>query len=251
MKKEFNITGKCIPNLHYMADVSGKFGEILDMINRGRYFIINRPRQYGKTTALNQLADRLNMSDEYLALRTSFEGVGDSGFQDETSFCNLFLELLKERSLLLKQNKLVTYIGKVQKEVISLKQLSQTITEIVKLLNRKLVILIDEVDKSSNNQLFLHFLGLLRDKYLDRDVIPTFHAVVLAGVHDVKNLKLKLRPGEESKLNSPWNIATEFKVDMNLQPFEIIPMLKEYAADKNVQLDASKMADLLFTSFKI
>jgi hypothetical protein len=141
---------------------------------------------------------------------------------------------------------LVTYIGKVQKEVISLKQLSQTITEIVKLLNRKLVILIDEVDKSSNNQLFLHFLGLLRDKYLDRDVIPTFHAVVLAGVHDVKNLKLKLRPGEESKLNSPWNIATEFKVDMNLQPFEIIPMLKEYAADKNVQLDASKMADLLF-----
>jgi hypothetical protein len=66
MKKEFNITGKCIPNLHYMADVSGKFGEILDMINRGRYFIINRPRQYGKTTALNQLADRLNMMNTLL-----------------------------------------------------------------------------------------------------------------------------------------------------------------------------------------
>ena len=43
----------------------------------------------------------------------------------------------------------------------------------------------------------------------------TFHSVILAGVHDVKNLKLKLRPDEERKYNSPWNIAVEFDIDMD------------------------------------
>ena len=59
----------------------------------------------------------------------------------------------------------------------------------------------DEVDKSSDNQIFLSFLGLLREKYLKcqqgKDV--TFHSVILAGVYDIKTLKLKLHPQEESK----------------------------------------------------
>lgn len=67
----------------------------------------------------------------------------------------------------------------------------------------------DEVDKSSDNQIFLSFLGLLREKYLKcqqgKDV--TFHSVILAGVYDIKTLKLKLHPQEESKYNSLWNIA--------------------------------------------
>lgn len=58
----------------------------------------------------------------------------------------------------------------------------------------------DEVDKSSDNQIFLSFLGLLREKYLKcqqgKDV--TFHSVILAGVYDIKTLKLKLHPQEES-----------------------------------------------------
>lgn len=37
--------------------------------------------------------------------------------------------------------------------------------------------------------------------------MPTFHSVILAGVYDIKNLKLKIRPEEEHKYNSPWNIA--------------------------------------------
>lgn len=56
--------------------------------------------------------------------------------------------------------------------------------------------MIDEVDKSSDNQIFLSFLGLLREKYLKcqqgKDV--TFHSVILAGVYDIKTLKLKLHP---------------------------------------------------------
>lgn len=33
-----------------MVDVSNKLKETIKLIDKGRYFIINRPRQYGKTT---------------------------------------------------------------------------------------------------------------------------------------------------------------------------------------------------------
>jgi len=84
MKRTFNITGTCIPARHFVADVSGKVARVMDMITRGDYFTINRPRQYGKT-------------------------------------------------------------------------------------KRKVVLMVDEVDKSSNNQLFLDFLGMLRTEYLGRN----------------------------------------------------------------------------------
>ena len=90
----------------------------------------------------------------------------------------------------------------------------------------------DEVDKSSYNQIFLSFLGLLREKYLKcqqgKDV--TFHSVILAGVYDIKTLKLKLHPQEESKYNSLWNIADNnqmyMKVSSDRNQFIVSGMLQ-------------------------
>ena len=65
---------------------------------------------------------------------------------------------------------------------------------------------IDEVDSASNNQVFIEFLAQLRSYYLKRDKTPIFHSVILAGVYDIKNLKLKLRPDSEHQYNSPWNV---------------------------------------------
>ena len=124
--------------------------------------------------------------------------------------------------------------------------LSEAITNLAHQTDKEIVVLIDEVDKSSNNQLFVSFLGMLRDKYLNRKLDKTFHAVVLAGVHDVKSLKLKIRPESESKYNSPWNISTEFEVDMNLNPSEIKPMLEEYVQERGVKMDTQWVADRLF-----
>jgi hypothetical protein len=48
--------------------------------------------------------------------------------------------------------------------------------------------------KTSNNLVFLRFIGMLRDKYLERDNenSATFQSVILSGVYDIKNLKLKM-----------------------------------------------------------
>ncbi|AQR89943.1 hypothetical protein CLOBY_17050 [Clostridium saccharobutylicum] len=108
--------------------------------------------------------------------------------------------------------------------------------------------MIDEVDKSSNNQLFLSFLGMLRNKYLLRNEEEdiTFHSVILAGVHDVKSLKIKIRPDDEHKCNSLWNIASDFDVYMNFSVEEIGTMLDDYISNKGVNLDKSYFSQRLY-----
>ena len=246
MKKRFNVTGNCLPSQHYMADTSVKFARILEMVEDGLYFTISRPRQYGKTTTLFQLTRTLNQNERYVALCISFEGIGDAAFEDERVFCPTFLTLLKSEAKRHKQPGLQTLLGELEQTTASFLGLSEAIISLVEASEKKMVLLIDEVDKSSNNQLFLSFLGVLRDKYLNREDTPTFYSVVLAGVHDVRSLKLKISPDSEKKLNSPWNIAADFEVDMNLQPAEIRPMLEEYARDRNVALDAQTLAERLF-----
>ena len=245
MEKRFNVTGTCRPAKHYMADVSKKWNKTIKMIDFGEYFIINRPRQYGKTTAMYALSDILRKRGDHLVFNISFEGVGDVIFTEEKLFSKGFIRLLVNYARF-GAPELVTWLQEEADKVENMQGLADFITHLVEKTNKKVVIFIDEVDKSSNNQLFVNFLAMLRNKYLAQEEEKTFHSVVLAGLHDVKTLKLKLRPDEERKYNSPWNIAADFLVDMNLQVAEIKPMLDEYVAATGVTMDTQWMSEQLF-----
>lgn len=235
MTKEFNITGTCIPGVHYMVDTSDKIDQIIELIDRGKYFAINKPRQYGKTTTIFLLEEKLRKSD-YYAISISFEGFGDSPFENEKRFSNTFVSQLIREFKFLKDKRILNYIEKKHPECDDLMELSSFISDLIPEIDKRIVLMIDEVDKSSNNQLFLSFLGMLRTKYLDRNrgKDATFHSVILAGVHDVKTLKLKFREGKEVKYNSPWNIAADFKIDLSFHPEEIATMLNDYSKDKEI-----------------
>lgn len=74
--KEFNTIGLCIPEKHYIADTSDMIEQIeRDLVDKGKYFTMNRARQYGKTTTLNLLNRRL--SEKYMVLQLSFEAADD------------------------------------------------------------------------------------------------------------------------------------------------------------------------------
>jgi hypothetical protein len=244
MSKKFNVTGKCLPDKHYMADVSAKMAETLQLIEDGEYFIINRPRQYGKTTTLYSLADALRKLN-YIVFNLSFEGIGDDAFQSESHFSQKMIRLFAKY----KRHggiRIEDWYQKVGIEMNGFDHLSDAISDLVDLTTHRIVLLIDEVDQSSNNEVFIKFLAMLRHKFLSRDEVATFHSVVLAGVHDVKSLKMKIRPNSEQKYNSPWNIAADFKVDMNLYPHEIQPMLDDYVHERGVQMDTAEMSYGLF-----
>ena len=246
MEKDFNITGICVPTMHYMVDISDKLEAFLKLIHKGKYFTINRPRQYGKTTTMYMLENLLNSRDEYMVVSTSFEGIGDMIFEKEDKFSYEFVQLVAD-SLAFEDEQLSAFMEQEKSNVTSLNELSKVITKLCKRATKKIVLMIDEVDKSSNNQLFLSFLGMLRNKYLLRAVGKdvTFHSVILAGVHDVKSLKLKIRDDAEEKYNSPWNIADDFDIDMSFSVAEIKTMLEDYETSKGIALDKDYFAERL------
>jgi hypothetical protein len=228
-----------------MVDTSRKLAQIEEYIEEGSYFTINRARQFGKTTTMNSLFRRL--SSRCVVIKISFEGFGPDSYKNEETFVRSFMEEVADR--LVKTNQ-ADYAEAWSKPVASLNELSRKINDFCGSCEKEVVLLIDEVDKSLDNQLFLHFLGMLRDLYLERsesgDMNSTFHSVILAGVYDVKNLKIKLRPEEERKYNSPWNIAAKFNVDMTFHPNEIITMLNVYEADNHIGMDKEFIANEIY-----
>lgn len=245
MNRRFNVTGTCIPEKHFMADTSGKLDRIICLIEQDSYFTINRARQYGKTTTLMLLWKRLK--EQYIVINTSFEGMGDEAFQTEDAFvrrlCARFARglslsgyqrepgriwstLLPEENLDTLKERILTFCGQTDREVI---------------------LFLDEVDRSSGSQIFLNFLGMLRELYLERAMgVVSFKSIVLAGVHDIKNLKIKLRPDQETKYNSPWNVAVDFLVDMSLSVPEIASMLQEYRAERGAFFETEPVAEEIY-----
>jgi len=244
MKRRFNVTGSCVPNKHYMVNITNKFNQVMEMIELGEYFTINRPRQFGKTTMLFNIARALRQDDRYILSRMSFEGIGDTIFENEHTFSPRFVKLFAQ-NLKMFYPDTAEKVLELGKDVADLETLSEFITQFVKHFDKQVVLLIDEVDKSSNNQLFVSFIAMLRDKFLKRDSGEdfTFQSIILAGVHDVKSLKLKIRKGDEVKLNSPWNIAADFNVDMSFNPAEIKTMLVDYAEQNGVKMDYDTIAE--------
>ena len=94
--KEFNTTAICIPSKHYMVDLTERIIEIKKMIDAGKYFTINRARQYGKTTTIAALKRALK--DEYIVVGLDFQGIGDAGFETEQTFVKSFSRMLLRKN---------------------------------------------------------------------------------------------------------------------------------------------------------
>lgn len=250
--KEFNTTGVCVPSKHYMVDISDKLEQMIVLIEKGKYFTMNRSRQYGKTTTLASLYRRLK--EKYIVLRLSFEGLGEEAFADSRSFVEMFIDAVADFWNLVYEDEIPmkawtdrsVFLEFPQKDSFDL--LGKKITKLCQQTDREILLFVDEVDKSSDNQIFLNFLGMLRNKYLRREegLDDTFKSVILAGVYDVKNLKLMLRPEEEKKYNSPWNVAVDFNIDMSFSPEEIATMLKEYESDYHTGMDIMEVSGEIY-----
>ncbi|MCD8346369.1 MAG: AAA-like domain-containing protein [Lachnospiraceae bacterium] len=247
MQKTFNVTGVCVPERNYMVDVSDRVERIVeDYVSPGKYFTMNRARQYGKTTMLYLLEERLKES--FIVLRLSFEAADEYFVSPALLAEGLTMDIadcLRRQSI---EERIIRAWEEPVSERFPMRSLGVKITNLCKACKKKVVLMIDEVDRSSDNQIFLSFLGLLRAKYLDQASgwDTTFWSVILAGVYDIKNLKQKMHPNVESKYNSPWNIAVDFTVDMSFSASDIASMLVQYEKDWETGMDTEKISQLLY-----
>ena len=245
--KEFNTTAVCIPSKHYMVDLSERVKEITKLIDAGQYFTINRARQYGKTTTLTAL--KKHISSKYVVVSLDFQGISKSGFATEQKFVQEFCRLIirRRRTISAIPAQIESHIREYVDQKRPTKKLSElfaVLTDWCEQSKQGVVLIIDEVDSATNNQVFLDFLAQLRNGYISRDTdgIPTFQSVILAGVTDVKHLKSRIRDEADTKENSPWNIAADFTIDMSLSESGIKGMLDEYEADHHTGMNTADIA---------
>jgi len=253
MKKKFNVTGLCLPKKHYMVKLDDRLAQIKELVDDGNYFTINRARQYGKTTTLKALKEYLQ--NEYIVVGLDFQRLGNASFENENifalTFASYFLDVIKRMEGAFKEamkatlDELQAYAQEKDKSF-SLYKLFVHMNEICSVSDKPIVLMIDEVDSATNNQVFLDFLAQLRGFYLDRTEVSTFQSVILAGVYDVKNLKRKIQSEDDHKMNSPWNIATDFEVDMSFSQSDIARMLEEYEHDYHTGMDINQMSSLIY-----
>ena len=249
MERSFNITGACNPQEHYMVNLDSRLAEIKKMVDAGKYFVINRGRQYGKTTTLKALKKYL--SEDYIIISMDFQiQMSSAKFQDEKSFsaafANAFLFAMKRYSHSAEVEESLKNLKRSLSETFELVELFICLSEWCEESAKAVILIIDEVDSASNNQVFLDFLAQLRGYYLNRNRKPTFQSVILAGVHDIRNLRQKIRPDAEHKHNSPWNIASPFEVDMSFSPDDIAGMLTDYENEHHTRMDIQKISQLIY-----
>ena len=249
--KEFNIFGICSPQDHYMVDISKKLDEVIGLINKRIYFTMNRPRQYGKTNTLYQLEQRLQGS--HYVLSTTFQSAAMNDFASPPAFVKFFLRNIRKCMILAgcPENMISAWmdLSTVESGVADLnfEFLRDKIDTLCGTSDRPIALFVDDADKAKNNEIFLNFVAMLRDSYLlsQQRKESAFQSVILASITDIRNLKAKIRPEEEHTVNSPWNIAADFSMDMSFSTEEIAGMLQEYEADHQTGMDVLEMAALL------
>ena len=245
MRRRFNIEGSCNPLRHYMVRLDKRLKKIKeDYVDVGSYFVINRGRQYGKTTTLQALAKYL--SDAYIVLSLDFQLLGTEDFTDEMTFSHSFAEYISRKLKKIDKGTIDLQIPTSDNTDYGLKELFVALSNMCASSPRPIVLIIDEVDSASNNQVFIDFLAQLRGYYLEREETSFFHSVILAGVYDIKNLKLKIRPETEHQYNSPWNIAAKFDIDMDFSVNQIAAMLGEYEEDYHTGMNTQAVAEEIY-----
>lgn len=252
MTRKFNVTGSCDPQLHYMVDLTTRLEKINDLIDNGDYFTINRARQYGKTTTIIALTRYLRK--KYIVFHLDFQRMENEDFSTGIVFSKTFVRYLL-RKIRNKKDPVKGLDAEILKKMeeasqiednFTLSRLFEFLSDLCDTAEKPVVLIIDEVDSAANNQVFLDFLSQLRSYYLDRETTSTFQSVILAGVYDVKNVKMKIRSDTDHKVNSPWNIATDFLVDMSFNQNDIKGMLEQYEDDHHTGMNTELMAGKIY-----
>ena len=95
MARYFNTEGNCNPNEHYMVQLDNRLAQIKELfVDRGKYFVINRGRQYGKTTTLMAMEEYLK--DSYTVIAMDFQLMSTANFANEQAYIYAFIEYMED-----------------------------------------------------------------------------------------------------------------------------------------------------------
>jgi hypothetical protein len=99
------------------------------------------------------------------------------------------------------------------------------LTNLVKKLDRLLIIFFDEADCLSEGTL-ISFLRQLRNGYNNRNTVPFIHSLALAGMRNICDFKVKIRPDMAYIYFLLWALLRSLIADHNLH-LSLYNMIRE------------------------
>ncbi len=205
----FNTAGPISPDIHYHVPPLARFDrdEVLSLIRQRKYFVLHAPRQTGKTTVLLALRDLLNGGAEgkFRCVYANVEAGQAARENVEEAMRAILYELaIQARTTLGDESLADLWPGILEKA-----GPSGALRGVLGLWSEAdptpLVLLIDEIDSLLGDTL-LAVLRQLRAGYSER---PSHfpQSVVLCGVRDVRDCRLRSSSGEVIAGGSPFNVA--------------------------------------------
>ena len=243
----FNTEGPMRPAEHYAIDPLSRVDvdELLDLIRRKRYFVLHAPRQTGKTSALIALRDRLNSGavGNYRCVNINVE-VGQVARDDVTSGIRAILSMMASRAF--QQGD--SFVRQSWQEIFAASDpndaLRDVLTEWCVANPTPLVLLVDEIDSLVGDTL-LSVLRQLRAGYEQRpEGFPA--SIVLCGVRDIRDYRIRSSSGEVVAGGSPFNIAATSLRLGDFTECETKALMKQHT-DETKQRFSPKAIDAVWT----
>ena len=206
----FNTEGPMRPHMHYTIDPLSRVDvdDLLDLIRRERYFVLHAPRQTGKTSALIALRDLLNSgkAGDYRCVHINVE-VAQVARDNVTSGIRAILSMMAARASLLGDE----FLRQSWQDTFAASDPNDALREVIQqwcLANpTPLVLLVDEIDSLVGDTL-LSVLRQLRAGYEQRpEGFPA--SIVLCGVRDIRDYRIRSTTGQMIAGGSPFNIAAK------------------------------------------
>ncbi|MCL2064104.1 MAG: AAA-like domain-containing protein [Candidatus Cloacimonetes bacterium] len=226
----FNTEGPVNQPMHYKLDPLTRWDleEIMDLINKNKFFVLHAPRQTGKTSCLLALRDMLNKEGDYFAIYTNFE-IGQAFREDIHGAMQAIVgRLAMNVDNLLDSNVVGNFFDERMANFASGKALNEIMRFICKKVQKPVVLLIDEIDALVGDTL-ISVLRQLRDGYNDRpDYFPA--SVVLCGLRDIKDYRIHL--GKDIITGgSPFNIIAKSLRLGNFSQDEVVSLYGQLKED--------------------
>jgi hypothetical protein len=229
MPRTFNVAGPNKPDIHYTLDPEPRLPILRTLIEQQNYFVIHAPRQTGKTTLLNMMAQKLTTEGRYTALRFSIE-VSRPFSKDVAAAVTAALSALQRAAKAFLPESLRPPDDLFQNISDPTTGLLYALSEWAQRAPRPLVIFIDEIDAIEEDAL-ISVLHQLRDGYTQRPKnFP--HSLALIGMRDVREYRARLRPERESMGSaSPFNIKTESLILGNFSSEEVKALYHQHTEE--------------------
>ncbi len=206
----FNTEGPVHLDEHYAIQPLKRvdIDELLGLIRAKRYFVLHAPRQTGKTSALIALRDLLNRGEagNFRCVDVNVE-VGQVARDDTARGIRAILGSLADSALLLGDDYPTGVWLDVLADMGPENALKGLLTRWCVANPVPLVLLVDEIDSLVGDTL-LSVLRQLRAGYQQRPGgFP--QSVVLCGVRDIRDYRIRSSTGEVIAGGSPFNVAAK------------------------------------------